>query len=456
MPNTQYKRRDLKHKSPSTPPEYNVRGGAPLERWPFQQILKAQDTVAESARRQVISQQMQGQTKAWLVPDTDPSGQASQTHPDKDDDREVWAGRFALAPGSILEFRTLYLPSGATQSHPSMWEDDGGFGQVRVALSWDNGASTDTSEHVITQEPSPLEFNAQPGGINGAWPSIRYGFVPFCVPGAAWFGDSEWTKWSEWTTVTATVNHRGSPRLIHATLTELPRLYVDDHNNSGTASLHVYPDNVEHPDLRPQTDSEDGATYEEHRFGTHRALDVARHQGDRAGPVVFSWSAYLEGDGSAGVGGNPGSVATASFPPTAMSNATSTPKCLWNTAITAWSAAAPGFAVPGHYSTRFAENDTGQILPGGTEACIPIRVNAYARVTSGTGYIKIQTTDRSAAIWAITGAGFAWHTFTAFIECSRAGDDTGVNGMLFAYQDGGAGTVHCLYAYVERCVSAES
>lgn len=451
MADTQYKRRELTQGGTDTPSGWNTRGGAPLEQHPFSQVLKSQDTLLESARRMVGTQAMGGTTDAWLVPNTDNDGQGSQTHPDPDDEREVARFRFGLAPGSMLEARAIYLPSGGVQEFGgSTWDDEGGAGEVHWDLTWDNGANNDTSTAILSMEPSQLPNYAEPQTLQGVWPAIRYKYRPTIVPGQAWFGSAEASKWSEWTTITGVLEHKGAPRVIHTCLSEVPRLYVDVNTNTGEASAHCYPGTDQHPDIRPQTDTVDGDTYQEHRYGTLRALDVARRQADRLGPIVFQWSPYSES-------GNPGSVATADFPPDPYTTTSTSETCLWDTSITAWSAQAPGFAVPGHYALRFKECDPEQILPGLAEAVIPVRVNVWAKITSGTGYVTVQSNDRSRIRMSITGSSYAWHTVTGFLECQAHGSDAGtINGMIFGDADGLGGTLSVRYASVTYGDFAES
>lgn len=450
MPDTQYKRRTLNPAAPNQPSPWNVRGGAPFDRHWFENVLKAQDTFLESARRTVAHSHMGGQTTAWMVADTDPDAQGSQTHPDPDDKREVWRHWFAMAPGSMLEIRSLYVPAGSTQTFTDpTWDSTGPAGAVIFALTWDNGAATDSTEHVIDHEPSLLQYGKQADGINGVWPTIRCAYASIAVPNDDWAVNSEATKWSEYTLVSSILKHRGGARSIHAHMVEIPKLYVLDHNEAA-GSAHCYPASTQHPDAFPQTDSVDGATYEERRFGTHQGLDVARNQADKSGPIIFQWSSFYEGPGGTD-GGNPGSPVTANFPPSPISVTGTTQKCLWDSSITSWRYEAPGFAVPGSYARRDREcNDL--VLLGEQEACIPVRITVWAQDSGSDGQVIVQTSSRSLIRVPVTASSYARFTITGFLECMRAGDDaTDINGIVFAQSNGGADTIDVRYVSIEYC-----
>jgi hypothetical protein len=197
-------------------------------------------------------------------------------------------------------------------------------------------------------------------------------------------------------------------------VSEVPHKHVVAHDVE-QVSIHGWADADQPPDQRPQVESRDGVTYEEHRYGPHRSLEAAARQRAALGPVIASWGSYAEALAEVDdTDTDPVQVTSTTFVGLSIGSA-----------ITTWATSNPGFSCSGHYARPMPENSP---LRARTSASIPVRARVYARFTaagSNTGYVKFQSTDRSSFTVAVPqSTSWAWHTITAWLECSRGPDDT--------------------------------
>jgi hypothetical protein len=202
--------------------------------------------------------------------------------------------------------------------------------------------------------------------------------------------------------------------VIHCSLVETPHVHVVV-DSEEAPSIHGWPATLGGP-ARPQTEDADGATYEEHRFGTARGFAAAAIASAELGPLLASWTAYAE-DLAEVADTDPDARVTSFTTFRGLSGGTS---------ITAWGSDQPGHDLPGHYAQRVPES-----LRLDGAAAVPVRIRAHVRfgsAGSGTGTLRFQSTARSwiglTADRATIGTTWTWIEITGWLECSHAVDDS--------------------------------
>lgn len=430
MANTEYKTRTLPKRIKPAGPEARLTScPAPLFGGPWRQSLGASD-YTPAAFRPVLSQHTGGAGE-WLVSDDAPGH--PQTHPEVDVWRTVMVVPSELAPGCALALRVVAVRSGMSEELISTWMEHGTGGRVRVAVEfWRTSGDDDTATAELELAPSLEENGAEPSSAGASWNNLLFGYLPILYTDEGIEGEplADRERWSENTTIIATVQHEGGARVIHCSLTELPFEHVADHETEVDVSIHGWPPTVK-PTVRPQTAAADGTTYEEHRFGTARGFAAALRQSQRLGSTIAAWTAYAE-DLAEVDDTNPDPVQVTSSTFVGLSV---------GAAITEWSTDAPGYDVAGHYAARAPENLTTR-LDGAT--AIPVRCRVHARFTaagSNIGVVRFQVSPRS---WvdveidqAEVGTTWTWVTITGELEGGVAADDTWPVLVDFAKVSGG-------------------
>jgi len=371
------------------------------------------------AYRQVVSQHTGGADQ-FMVLSSAPSS-LSQDYPEPDLKRAISSTRCQLAPGCAHAVRVVAVRSGMTQkwqASPPEWIETGVQGRVEVTIGYrnkDGVPDTDSVMASIQLAPSQEDDGAESAVAGGAWGQLLFGYVPLVRPSDAVDDFFEQVKWAEDTTVTITVDHYGGARVIHCSVVEIPHEHVVFHQDTTTA-IHGWPSSIP-PLARPQVAADDGADYEEHRFGTSRGFAAASKASQELGPKIASWTAYGE-DVAEITDTTPDAITTSSTTFVGLS---------MGTTITAWSADHPGFDIAGHYAQRSPECLATR-LDGA--AAIPVRVRVHARFSgagSNTGVIRFQTTERSWVEIEVdqSTVGTTWTeiTTTGWLESSVAVDD---------------------------------
>lgn len=413
MGDTQYKVVNLGDSpAPESPPGWNVRGNAPLERSKFEKVIEAQDHLL-GGYRPVLTYHTGGLTTGWLVVDGDP---ASVDYPDNSTWRVMQRTRCLLAPGAYLEGRAIAISSGS--------EDTAGLveGACRFSASLDAGADSDgPTNRAKSIQPSDETYGAVGSADSWDWLHLHHLYLGQYRPDAplAW-GNSKREIWSEDTTASVSFSVQAGARVIAANVTEVPWIHVSAHNTDDTSAHAAVADaQTEHP----QESAADGATYEERRYGTHRLLDVAQRQTERLGPIIWTWSSHTEEDTEhSDAEADPVVSPGASF------------GAIHDSSVTAWSADEPGFAVPCSYAQRDKEAGT---MP--YAAAVPVRIWAYHETTVG-GTLRVQVTARS---WIDVDlpvtSGYEWTTATGFLESDPSPDVVRANGICLLKHDTAGG-----------------
>lgn len=423
MANQQYKRVNLAERTaPESPAPWNVRGGAPLERSELERIQIAQDH-ALGGFRPLLTYHTGGLTAGWLVPDAAPSG---SSHPDNSTWRVMQRSICVVAPGSDLECRLIALPSGGEDTN------DGYEGVARFVAEYDNGANFDST----TNKQAAIAVSPEANGAIGTsaswdWHHLQHHYVGRYRPGApGYLLSATRVKWSEFSTATISIDVKSGARVLAANITETPGWHVHSHD-SDVATVHAYQAEKQPTDW-PQESQEDGATYEERRYGVHRTLDVAERQATKLGPVIWTWSSHTEQlTGPADAEAAPLSSTGTSF------------ISLFDSSVTAWSADEPGFIVTGAYAMRDKERATNPHA-----GAIPVLIRAYHQTSVG-GTLRIQVSSRS---WVDVDlpvtSGYDWTLAAGWLECDPAPDVVRTNGMGLLKHDTG-GSVDLRYVVVE-------
>ena len=435
MANIPYKVKDLsKEVSAFSISEIKAAYPEPTKGEYWEADLASLDYPFARTSRLVLSQHTGG-SNGWLADDTGDGG-ASQKHPSPDAWRTVARSKTTLAPGAALFFRVICVESGETEKFNAAdgkWHFDGAKGAIKLTASYLNLANqTATASYT---KVLPASDGTEETDQGKAWYQLHC-FCAFGFTHPAEIDVAEISKWSEWPVVELAIQHQGGARIVHASVWEIPNKHAIGHL-AEEASIHGWtPKGL--PMARPQIEDVDGATYEEHRFGSLRALHAAYRQSQRLGPHVAHWSSYTEG---------------LTEPEDAENDPVQVTSTSWvgvsaGGSITSWSADAPGFAIHAPPNGRAPENLHTRMRTYANEdgemyvSAIPVRVGVYARFTVGGGdfgYVRFQSSPRSMVIVPVsqTGTTYRWHEATGWLEASSSGTDFYPNLMDFAKVDSG-------------------
>jgi hypothetical protein len=390
---------------------------SPLMRAPWRDALRAADYIP-AARRVVLVQQTGGSGE-WAAGNFTVGGGA-QEYPNSSSWRTVARGRFMLAPGNALQLRVVAVRSGPTERYipaTGLWGVDAVGGALRAVVTWSQGADTGSSTAQLDLPASNETDSWEPTSTGGSWGALIFRGALLVLPDGFSFAPSEAAKWAERPRIDVEIQHRGGARVICAVLSEVPHTHTVAHDLEAVA-VHGWPEQDQGPDLRPQIETRDGVTYEDHRFGPWRSMTAAATQRRSCGPLVASWGAYSEALAE---------VTDTEVDPISVTSSTFVGVSIGST-ITSWATTNPGHSVSGHYARPMPECSP---LRARTSASIPVRIRVYARFSaagSNTGYMKFQSTARSSCLVAISqatvGTTWTWIETTAWLECSTAPDDT--------------------------------
>jgi hypothetical protein len=411
MPNTQYKKTTPLPLAVKPSPA-SLSDPSELLRPPFVRASTAQDTVL-GARRVLVSRHGGGSDE-WLVGNTTP-GQPSQTFPDPNAWRDVSHHFVRMHPGQTLVFRVLATPSGATEVKPIglPWKQHGVQGRVRAVITWtDESGATATATATAMPAAAPDAEGAEETGPAASWAQVQHLVVPVVRPSGAGVDLAIAEQWSEFVMVEVLFQDQGGARIIHATLSEETIEHVALHSNRAV-TINGAPQSGAWPNKYPQEEHEDGATYQEHRFGVHRALAVAERQTREVGPKIAAWSAYTEA----------AALVTGVAVPKDITS--TTPVRISAGPNTAWDADAVGFDIT--MSARAPENLPTRV--SGAASC-PVLILLYCRYNqagANTGVVRIQSSPRSyvevKVKQSVVGTTWQWVGVRGWLETNIASDD---------------------------------
>ncbi|MEM6988925.1 MAG: hypothetical protein AAF721_00465 [Myxococcota bacterium] len=402
MADTEYKAVDLSELDPFSP----VLGPlAPntLMRWaPTLDVMQAQDTAVAGSRRIVAWVGMNGLTQIRQPNSTtEPVDEvrvspAIPTYPNIDQWRTKGEFRVRVTPGCMLHARCIYMPSGMTHRDTgagNVWEPAGGFGQIRVRVTWNGDIVAGPNQFTALLEPSPLQYAQAAGEFAAHWNDLREVEIPNIRPPGFDTG-AETSEHHADTEAEVLLQVRGGVRDVVWIVWEVPRAYVFDNDDAGPHAVHAASAVEVQQSPVPQTSPADGASYEENRFGTYALIDTASHQDSRLGPRIAEWSSWTEDANDQPIADNNPTDPMVQEP---VSTSSTTFVGVADPDITEWSVDSPGFAVAGAHALRHHLNDSGLVVVGGVRALVPVRVWCRGRWTdtagSAMGIVRFQTSE---------------------------------------------------------------
>lgn len=416
MADTEFKARALQGLAPISPAIGGLVPLSPLRWSPAGAVMRAQDTIPATSRRVVAEWHLSG-SSAWAQPrGTDDPVNGTAQYPE-DDVWRVLKTTFAhVTPGCELRAFAVASPSGLA-SHDLGgglgFQSAGAWAEVRVGVTWTNGAST-TGPH--------YKSAAIPGSGDGT-----YGGFEALEAGQNWhnalgieigrMSPPEYTSdpavaaaYSEWSDVELSIECRGGARLHQVTVYEYPLSHVTEHDNDGLTSVHAMPPSNIAITPGPMTRAPDGATYEEHRHGSRRMMQVAERQSERLGPRIATWTCWDES--ATGIWsqaeGNPTTTTSTTF------------VHLVDSAITTYATTRPGWLVGSGYA-KLARLCDPTLIGRNEIAAIPVRVRVDASRAVANGTVRVQCGLYDWIDVTVTG-GRATYEATGYLEGQVHGD----------------------------------
>jgi len=362
-------------------------GLRPFVAAPAAEAIRAQDRIPAQSWRTLLAWGLRGDTE-WRVPNTSAEN-AARTHPDRTTWYTVARARADISPGSFLVVAGTCVPSGMTQTtvtsgSPALYRPDGVHGAIRATVVWTpRSGATETTVHEISLPGSTLDLGAEDTAAGGLWRSLReFGPIAIMPPGIP-DNASELARFSRAVTATITIEHQGSPRIVDATVDEVPVALALDLDLAGDDAYAV--SNFAAPGspnglIPPPT----------HSFAARaaRAIVVARAQATYLGPSLLDWTAYTE------TGAGP----TTTIVPVTAANTGTTYTSIVNSSHTgtgpaAYNAARGGWSVSaGGYARRYVECNSYVLRD--RIAAIPVLVRVYGR-TINSGHRNSASADRA-------------------------------------------------------------
>jgi hypothetical protein len=369
------------------PPHQPPSEAVPLQatdRGPLHRASKALDTLPPSGARVLFEWGLQGSSK-FLVADAVPYGGGAQVYPDLDTPRVVARLEgVPLTAGHFVGCRLTAIPSGPSVFlELALFEYVGAGGSVIVEVTYTNSDAQSVTSTFELDCPASQLLYAQEAPNPYAAMFTREG-VAFPTPLNP--SVAEWQKWSRGGDVLASVvvKEVGAPRIVDATIVEMPREIVVDRADSvwptcmySHASLPYQQTPSDYPiEQLSSTDPGGGFT------ALRRAL---YSHGRQLGPFLFGYTftrshefplaEWVSYDG--GTGDDEG-------PPCTVNGTTPT-SCPFATTT-------PGDHVPGWDLSHYARQvDHGDQFLDGRVGVLPVWVYARCKVSAGVGTFELRT-----------------------------------------------------------------
>lgn len=427
---TQYKTRKLRDLEPPSPAIGGLVANTVMKWAPFRAALAAQDAIPATSRRVVAEYGLNGSDE-WHVPDDtagDPNNAGgAQLYPGSDW-RVVERQTFRLTPGSMLEAHAMFVGAGTVQkdSGGGFWIHDGAWGKLRVGATWTSadGLST-TGPHYFGFAMAGSGLGTFGGGENtdGAadFMSMQEREIEDIRPPTFASDPAVAALYSEDAEVTVTIELSGAPRVIHSNVYERPLAHVTEHDDAGDVSVHALPSGLAPQTPRPMEKPADGATYEEHRGGTTRMMQVAARQGERLGPRLFGFYAWDEDEAAI--------WEQTDATPIAITSATFVD--IFDTSITTYSADNPGMIIGAAHAQLHRLCDPNMVMRG-LAAVVPALVRFDASMSGGTGTIRVQSGLYEWIDVTIGSGARALHEAVGYLESQVHADHAWANVQIFA------------------------
>lgn len=440
MSDAQYKTRQLQGLDPVSP---SVGGLAPMTpvRWaPVGAVMRAQDTVPATTRRILARWSLSGAAD-WAQPrgTDDPAGGVGNPAQYPED---AWRslGTFSahVTPGCELAAYVVRCPSGIVQQYvvaSNEYVIDGIWAQVRLGVTWSNGASS-TGPHYRTAqiEGTPAgDYGGQEAmGAGQNWSQTKVTSLGRHRPPTYLTTPADAATYSEWSDVELELGIRGGARIVEFVICEQPIAHTTVNTDDGLTSVHAMPASLAALTPGPMTKAPDGATYEEHRHGTRRTMQVAERQSERLGPRIMAWSCYDESDTDIWdqAEGNPVTRASAALVHLLDSGI----------GVADYTADTFGWVVGSAYAQLARLADPTCIARTDFSA-IPVRVRVDASQSAGTGTVRVQCGPYDWVDVTVTGVRATWE-WTGIIEGQVYPDDEAYPLVVWVGSSGGTLSVY--------------
>lgn len=411
MTDTPYKSRNLRAiEQPARPTTFWSRGGGAVRSDKTAALWRAQDTALVG--RRIVAQCGPGSPSVRIPADVDPySPIGVQSYPALNESFELMAAEGRLMPGSWLEVRALVFNTGPTQATgiPS-----GVAGSVKIDATLTNLDTVAQAiiERDITPPPSGISFAALPDGPGAYFDSLRPMFTgplrpepPEAIDKAAEFSES--------VNRGVKVSAVSAVRVVSACVSQVPWTYATPaasaDETAHAASL------LQSPDAQPRTETPDGTTHNDDRFGTLRTLTAAENQPRRLGPVLMMWTSY---DASAWQPGDANTPLLVTLPALGIPQRVNA----LDTSETVYSADSPGWPLMTHLAQTWDESGPECMREQAAAVPCTLYVRYFGTVT-GSAYAVIRTARSSVRVQLATRGVPGWEIATGHIEGSASTED---------------------------------
>jgi len=427
----EYKGRNLQPiAEPARPATYWARGGGAVRADKSGALYRAQDSALVG--RRVVLQVGPGSPAVRIQSNTAPYNPAGPVeYPQAGEEIELARSGVTLTPGSWMETRALLLPTGPIQTATSL--PAGVQGPLRTDVAYTDFATvtSQTQSGAVEAEPSTIDANGLPTGDGAYFEALRPMWVGPIRPTpinqddiAATFGEE--------TAATSRLVAVESCRVVSATVSEVPFRYVTKHDQTD-ATAHAASSPIP-PDTAPRTETADGATFQDDRYGTRRMLDAAELAPLRLGPVLMTWSAYAATDFA--LGDTDASI-TISAPagPYSRINAL-------DSSLSEYSAREPGWPLMTHLALAY--DTSGPECMREQAAAVPCTLTVRYRGTVNSTCRLMVRTERSAVSLLLTTQATAIDAATTgHIEGSASTEDA-LGGVAQIWLEGEDFTIELL------------
>lgn len=351
----------------------------------------------------------------FSVPSVNPVS-FTQVYPSPSADRVVDRKVFTLTPGHMLMCQAVYVPAGETNiaTGGATYVSGGRKGIIYFEATFDNGIDTSTQVRKITCQTSANQYGGETTTAGAMFGELHRAKIYMAPDGFDFGNATEAARWSENVTVTLTIYYRGGVRPVDVVVYEVPRNYARDITTDEWHAA-LYADNggpsKTYPSPYPvQAIGKAGHT----GLGATAIRQVATNQRDDLGPMLFTWSAWTEGDQSV----------TATETAELQVTWTTFTEII-NQNVSGYDADGPGCSlVSGANARRWDTSDPYQAMRG-NDAVVPVRVRVYARGSgAGSGTIRVMSADYSGVPdITVTGGSWQWYTVTGHLRCGLGAED---------------------------------
>lgn len=408
-----YRTRNLNEVQTEAPLE-PLRGGRLMDRARASAVHATGDRVLGHGRRIILRAGLHG-ADAWHVSDAAVGGM-TLAHPDPDTARVVARSpEFRLTPGHFLRLVAIVNPAGMTSKLVDLLPaETGAKGYIRVACSWDNGLSTESSTLDIPTPTSQETNAAQPAGAGAAWMQLSRIQSVRIKPPVNLLVPANLAAWCDGVDVTVTLSYVGSPRVVDVVVFEEPfALAYDISAGDWAAPMHADPNGGNLGQLpgawpvivRSATDDGHGGEF---------LLDAARRHAQDLGPVLFAATTWAEG-----------SQDFAEAEAEARSVTGTSWEELVSGSASAFDADDDGWSVSsGANARRVRDSEETVVLRDATNV-VGVRAFIYAAMSDAgaTGTVRFESGPESIAEISVTGTAWAWHEATGHLRCGLGAQD---------------------------------